>query len=274
MSEDALTEALLEAARDLDQRSIEDVLALIHREDRRAAEAVGEVLPSVAAAVELLVDVLLRGGRWFNVGAGTSGRLGALDAAEIPPTFGFDPERVQAVIAGGPKALLGPVEQAEDDDEAARIELRARGLCRDDAVVAISASGRTPFVLGALAEARAAGSRSVAITCDPRSPAAQRAEVSIAPIVGPEVLAGSTRMKGGLAQKLVLHMLSTTVMVRLGRVEGNLMTNVLPLSSKLRRRAERIVMALTGVDAARARRLLEQHCGNLGAALRSARERR
>lgn len=271
MADDLLTEAILESTRDLDRRSTREVLELIHAEDLRAAEAVGRVLADVERAVEVLVLVLQGGGRWFNVGAGTSGRMGMLDASEIPPTFGYPPDRVQGVMAGGEDALVRAVEGAEDDAEAARAALRARELLPGDAVVAISASGRTPFALGALSEAAAAGARRIAVTCDPGSPLVDAAEIAIAPKVGPEVIAGSTRMKGGLAEKMVLHLLSTAVMVRLGRVEGNLMTNLHPASRKLRRRALRIVMALGHVDEGRARELLDAHHGSVHDALQAAR---
>lgn len=267
------TEAILDSARDLDRQSLEEVLATIHAEDRQAVQAVGKVLPSVAQAVELLVPVLAGQGRWINVGAGTSGRIGVLDAAEIPPTFGLPPDRVQGVIAGGPRALTRAVEGAEDDPEAAGLELRRRGLSGADAVVALSASGRTPYALGALQEARRVGARRIAITCDPAAPLARAAEVAVAPIVGPEVVAGSTRMKGGLAQKMVLHLLSTAVMVRLGRVEGNRMTHLLPVSSKLRRRAVSIISELGGVEPELAGRLLDEAGGSVPAALEAARAR-
>jgi N-acetylmuramic acid 6-phosphate etherase len=273
MSDELLTEAILESTRDLDRRSVEEIIAAIHAEDRVALEAVGRVQPAIARAVEVLVLVLQGGGTWYNVGAGTSGRMATLDAAEIPPTFGYPPERVQAIMAGGPTALIRAVEGAEDDPEAARLALRRRQLVPGDAVVAVSASGRTPFALGALAEAEAVGARRIAITCDPGSPLAKGAEVAIAPEVGPEVIAGSTRMKGGLAQKMVLHLLSTTTMVRLGRVEGNLMTNLHPASRKLHRRALAIVMSLGNVDEERARSLLEASHGSVHDALQRVRAR-
>ncbi len=266
-----LTEAVLESSRDLDRRGIAEILEVIHREDRRAVEAVGAALPAVAQAAAVLVLVLAGGGRWFNVGAGTSGRIGVADAAEIPPTFGYPPDRVQAVMAGGAAALEGAVEGAEDRGDEARRALRERGLVPGDAVVAISASGRTPFALAALDEARAVGERRLAVTCDPDSPLAASAEIAIAPVVGPEVIAGSTRMKGGLAEKMVLHMLSTAVMVKLGRVEGNLMTHLMPVSRKLRQRAVRLVAALSGLDPSAAVRILDAHHGSVGDAVQAAR---
>jgi N-acetylmuramic acid 6-phosphate etherase len=273
MTDDVLTEAVLEATRDLDRRPTREVLEAIHAEDLRAAEAVGCVLGDVERAVEVLVLCLQGGGRWLNVGAGTSGRLGVLDASELPPTFGYPRERVQGVIAGGDAALRCAVEGAEDDVGAARRALRDCELLPGDAVVALSASGRTPFALAALEEARCVGARRIAITCDPGSPLAAAAEVAIAPVVGPEVIAGSTRMKGGLAQKMVLHLLSTTVMVRLGRVEGNLMTNLHPASRKLERRALHILMTLGGLDARYARGLLSECRGSVHEALARLRTR-
>jgi N-acetylmuramic acid 6-phosphate etherase len=267
------TEAVLEATRDLDRWSVEEILRAIHSEDRRACVAVGKVLPDVARAVDVLVTVVGGGGRWFNVGAGTSGRMGALDAAEIPPTFGLPPSRVQAIVAGGERALIQAVEGAEDDGEAAKRELRKRGLGAGDAVVALSASGHTSFALAALEAAHEAGARSIAITCDPGSPLAEGAEIALAPEVGPEVLAGSTRMKGGLAEKLILHLLSTTVMVRLGYVEGNRMTHLSAASQKLQDRALHLVMELGEVDETRARELLEACGGRAHDAIARARTR-
>jgi N-acetylmuramic acid 6-phosphate etherase len=274
MRDGILTEEILESTRDLDRRSVAEILEAIHAEDRRAFEAVGAILPEIARAVDILVLVLQGGGRWFNVGAGTSGRMGALDASEVPPTFGYPPDRVQGVIAGGPTALWRAVEGAEDDGAAARRALEERGVLPGDAVVAISASGRTPFALAALDYACEVGARRLAITCDPSSPLAGLAEVALSPLVGPEVIAGSTRMKGGLAQKMVLHLLSTTAMVRLGRVEGNQMTNLLPASRKLRARGLRILMELGRVDEARAQDLLERCHGSVHDALEILRQER
>ncbi len=271
MADQLLTEAVLESARDLDQRSTRDVLRAVHDQDAVALRAVEGVLPHVEEAVDALVLTLQGGGRWFNIGAGTSGRLGVADAAEVPPTFGYPRDRVVGLIAGGPAALSGAVEGAEDDGEAARRDLSTRNLLPGDAVVALSASGRTPYAVAALDEAESIGARRIAICCDPNSPLARAAEIAIAPVVGPEIIAGSTRMKGGLAQKMVLHLLSTTVMVRLGRVEGNLMTNLHPASRKLRRRAVEIVMSLASVDRARAEALLDEAHGSVHDALALAR---
>ncbi len=264
------TEAVHEKTRDLDRRSVEEILEAIHTEDRVALQAVGKVMPQIAAAVDVLVCTLGGGGTWYNVGAGTSGRVGTLDASEIPPTFGLPAGRVQAVIAGGARALSRAVEGAEDEPEAGAFELRERGLAAGDAVVALSASGWTPFTLGCLEAAHEVGARTVAITCDPDSPLAEAAEISIVPHVGPEVIAGSTRLKGGLAQKVILHMLSTATMVKLGYVSGNLMTHLAPASEKLRRRAEWIVMELAGVPREEAARLLQETDGDAHEAVNRA----
>jgi N-acetylmuramic acid 6-phosphate etherase len=274
MRRNAPTEAVLDATRNWDRWSAKEILEAIHGEDRNALDAVSEVLPSVESAVDVLVCVLAGGGRWFNVGAGTSGRMGALDAAEIPPTFGLPAGRVQAVVAGGDRALTRAIEGAEDDGEAAVWELRERELAPGDAVLAISASGETPFALAALTLAHAVGARRLALTCNPGSALADAAEIAIVPVVGPEVIAGSTRMKGGLAQKMVLHMLSTAVMVRLGLVSGNLMTNMIPASNKLRARGIRIVMTLANVDADRAAACFEAADGNAARAVELARRER
>ncbi len=272
MRERSPTEAVLESTRDIDRWSVDEILDAIHREDRAAHEAVGRVLPDVARAADVLSVTLAGGGRWFNVGAGTSGRIGALDAAEVPPTFGLPAHRVQAVVAGGEAALSRAVEGAEDRAERAGFELRERGLASGDAIVALSASGHTPFTLASLEVAHEVGARTIAITCNARSPLAEAAEIAIVPEVGPEVIAGSTRMKGGLAQKMILHMLSTTVMIRLGFVAGNLMSHVMPASEKLRERAERIVMSLGGLDREAARALLDSCGGDVAKATSQLRQ--
>jgi len=266
------TEAVHEATRDIDRWSADRIVRAIHDEDRNAHAAVGEALPQIVEAAEILGVVLAGGGRWFNVGAGTSGRLGVIDAAEIPPTFGMPPDRVQALLAGGERALLRAMEGAEDHPERAIFELRERGLTAGDAVVAISASGTTPYALGALEVAHEVGARTIAITCAQDSPLAEAAEIAIVLRVGPEVIAGSTRMKGGLAQKMVLHLLSTTVMIRLGCVSGNLMSQIRPVSAKLKDRAVRILMELGRLDQARAESLLASCGGDVAEAARRAQQ--
>jgi N-acetylmuramic acid 6-phosphate etherase len=261
------TEAPLERSRALDEMGVEDMLRLIHSEDGRAHAAVGRVIPRMAEAVEVLACALMGGGRWFNVGAGTSGSIGVLDASELPPTYGLSPRRVQGVIAGGERALRFAVEGAEDDADAGALELAERGVTLGDAVVGISASGSTPFVLGAVEAAGKLGARTIAITCDPDSPLAHAVEIVIAPEVGPEVVTGSTRMKGGLVQKMILAALSTAVMVRMGRVRGHHMTHVAPVSSKLEQRALQMLMELGRVDETHARDLLRRSEGSVERAL-------
>ncbi|MEE8558030.1 MAG: N-acetylmuramic acid 6-phosphate etherase [Myxococcota bacterium] len=252
---------------DLDRLPLEGILERILEEDASVPEAVRRALPSIRRAAELLVDVLRAGGRWVNVGAGTSGRLGVLDAAEIPPTFGLAPDRVQGLIAGGTKALQGPVEGAEDDPRAAAQDLSNLELTRDDAVVALSASGRTPYVLGAVAHAHGIGARTVGITCDPASPLAADVDASVVVVVGPEAVAGSTRLKGGLAQKMVLHALSTAAMVRLGRVRGNLMSDIRTGNRKLWTRAVTTLIRVGGISHEEAERRLDEASGDLRSAL-------
>jgi N-acetylmuramic acid 6-phosphate etherase len=272
MSDRSPTESVLESTRNIDRWSTEEIVRVIHEEDHNAYAAVTAVLPRITEAAEVLAHTLGGGGTWFNVGAGTSGRIGALDAAEIPPTFGLPRHRVQAVVAGGEAALVRAIEGAEDAGERAVFELQERGLASGDSVVALSASGKTPFALAALEAAHEAGARTIAVTCNPESPLAEAAEVPIVIQVGPEVIAGSTRMKGGLAQKMVMHLLSTTVMVRLGYVSGNLMANLVPASAKLQDRALRILMSLGQLDRARAQDLLEACDGDVSEASRRAQE--
>ena len=247
--------------------SVSEIVALMNAEDSLVAAAVQNVLPQVALAVDGIVARLRGPGRLFYIGTGTSGRLGVLDAAECPPTFGVSPELVQAVIAGGYEACYRAVEASEDDAEAGEKDLKARSFTRDDALVGIAASGRTPYTVGAVSYARRSGAFTVALTCTPESPIVRAAQVSIVPVVGPEVIAGSTRLKAGTAQKMVLNMLSTATMVKLGYVTGNRMTNVQTRNSKLRARAVRIIMAEIGIDERAATESLEQANGSLPAAL-------
>lgn len=241
----------------LDRLSIEEIVGLLLDEDAGVSEAVRRARPSIEAGTALLVEVLGNGGRWINLGAGTSGRIGVVDAAEIPPTFGLEPSRVQAILAGGRAALERAVEGAEDNPDAGAFALRELELGSTDAVVALSASGQTPFVLGAVAYAREVGARTLAISCNPDAPLARSVDIAILAQVGPEAIAGSTRLKGGLAQKMILHTLSTATMVRLGRVRGNLMTGIRPTTAKLRARAVAIVAQLAGVETERAEQALE-----------------
>lgn len=251
----------------LSSSSTEEILRLMNDEDALVADAVRRVLPAVAQAVDGIVSRVNAGGRLFYVGTGTSGRLGVLDASEIPPTFGVSRDMVQAVIAGGYDACHRAVEASEDDATAGRQDLKARDFGRGDALVGIAASGGTPYTAGALAYARELGAFTVALTCVPDSPITKTAEVSIVPVVGPEALAGSTRLKAGTAQKLVLNMLSTATMTKLGYVSGNRMTNVNAGNKKLRARAARILVSETGLDEDAAARALDEAGGDLRVAL-------
>ena len=245
----------------------EDSLRLMNEEDAGVANAVAQVLPEIARAVDGIVVRLDQGGRLFYIGTGTSGRLGVLDASECPPTFGVSPDIVQGIIAGGYEACYRAVEASEDDAAAGANDLEARGFTKQDALVGVAASGRTPYTVGAVEHARQLGAFTVALTSVPGSVITRAAEISIVPIVGPEVIAGSTRLKAGTAQKLVLNMISTAVMIRLGYVTGNRMTNVQTRNVKLRARAERILAAEAGLNEARAKEILDSADGNLPVAL-------
>ena len=247
-------------SQNLSSSSSAEIVALMNEEDAVVAPAVKLVLGDVAKAVDEIVKRLANGGRLFYSGTGTSGRLGVLDASECPPTFGVSPELVQGVIAGGYDACHRAVEASEDDAEAGGADLRQRGFGAGDALVGIAASGRTPYTVGAVRYARSLGAFTVGLTCVPGSPITDAAELSIVPIVGPEVVTGSSRLKAGTAQKMVLNMISTATMVRLGYVSGNRMSNLQPRNIKLRERAVRIVMAETGVDQETAVSALE--CSN------------
>ncbi|MDI6600865.1 N-acetylmuramic acid 6-phosphate etherase [Calorimonas adulescens] len=231
---------------DIDTLDTMGILRKINDEDKKVALAVEQELPSIAKAVDIIVESIKKGGRIFYVGAGTSGRLGVLDASECPPTYGVSPELFQGVIAGGIKALYSSTEGAEDDREQGKRDLSEKGLKDIDVTVGIAASGRTPYVLGAVDYARSTGCRTVGIACNKDSELEKIVDVMIAPEVGPEVIMGSTRMKAGTAQKLVLNMLSTASMIRLGKVYTNLMVDMKASNEKLLARARRIVKLATG----------------------------
>ena len=252
------TEAPNPRTSDIDTLSSLEIVTLINDEDARVAGAVRAQLPEIAHAVDAIVGRLQRGGRLFYFGAGTSGRLGVLDASEMPPTFSVPRDLVQGWIAGGDSALRRSAEAAEDDAAAGAQAVRKANVTEADVVVGIAASGTTPWVLGAVTEARERGAATIGLTCNPDAPLAHAAEMAIVPVVGPEVIAGSSRMKAGTAQKMVLNMLSTATMIRLGKVYGNLMVDVRPTNDKLRRRAARILQQAAGVDAETARAALEE----------------
>jgi N-acetylmuramic acid 6-phosphate etherase len=242
----------------LDTLSTVELLTLINNEDRTVPAAVAAALPEIARAVELIVAAFKAGGRLIYVGAGTSGRLGVLDASEAPPTFGVDAGLIQAVIAGGKEAVFQAVENCEDDRERGGAELAAVQVGAKDVVVGIAASGRTPYVSGALLAARRAGAKTIALVCNEDSDLGKLADLCITVVVGPEVLTGSTRMKAGTAQKLVLNMLSTGAMIKMGKVYQNLMVDLQPSNLKLVERAIGIITTITGVDSGAARRLLQE----------------
>ncbi|MFN8008616.1 MAG: N-acetylmuramic acid 6-phosphate etherase [Terriglobia bacterium] len=263
MKDHLLTEERNSNSLEIDLQPTEEVLRIINREDQTLGLIVSREIPHIAKAVDLVVQSLQAGGRLFYVGAGTSGRLGVLDASECPPTFNVSPLQIQGIIAGGAKALSKAMEESEDNEEAGAATLKRRKLSAKDIVIGVAASGNTPFTLGAMSYARSVGSNVISITSNPRSKMAKIAAVSIAPIVGPEILTGSTRMKAGTAQKMILNMISTTAMIRLGYVYSNLMINVRMHNEKLRDRGRKIIMAATGVDDTRARRVLKESKGNL-----------
>jgi N-acetylmuramic acid 6-phosphate etherase len=258
MLEHLLTEQRCPASAAIDAVTTEEALRIINGEDARVAAAVEQAIPSIARALEAIAGRVREGGRLFYLGAGTSGRLGVLDASECPPTFGVSPDLVQGIIAGGEPALARATEASEDVPEGGARDLEARGFASGDALVGIAASGRTPYVLGAVRAARALGGLTAGISCTPRSELSAAVEFPIEVLVGPEAIAGSTRMKAGTATKLVLNMLSTGLMIRLGYVYGNLMVNVQPKNEKLRDRARRIIRDATGIADARAAELLAE----------------
>jgi N-acetylmuramic acid 6-phosphate etherase len=246
LTEQRLTEQRNAASRKLDRMTAREIVRLMNREDGKVAAAVGRELTAIARAVDAIVSGIRNGGRLIYVGAGSSGRMGVLDAAECPPTFGTSPRLVQALIAGGRRAITRAVEGAEDSSRNGERDLRAKKLTRNDVVVGIAASGTTPYVLGALKYARRRGATTVAVTSNLRMPVGQLAKIVIAPEVGPEVLTGSTRLKAGTSQKMVLNMLSTAVMARLGHVRENLMIDMLLTNEKLADRARRILAEASG----------------------------
>jgi N-acetylmuramic acid 6-phosphate etherase len=263
------TEAINENTRDLSRVSTREAMLLINDEDQKVAPAVRECVDEIAQAVDEISARLKNGGRLFYIGAGTSGRLGILDASECPPTFGTEPELVQGIIAGGIEAVFKSREGAEDEVEGGVVQLQERNFSAGDCLVGIAASGRTPYVIGALQYARELGALTVGITMNPNAAQKEHCDIFIAPQVGAEALTGSTRMKSGTAQKLVLNMISTGVMLRLGKVEGNLMTKVQAWCEKLVDRQERLVMNLAGVDSETARRALDENEGDVENAVKA-----
>jgi N-acetylmuramic acid 6-phosphate etherase len=263
----ATTEQRNPRSRELDRKSTLDILRVLNHEDAQVAPAVRRELPKIARAVDAIVKAFRSGGRLFYVGAGTSGRLAVLDATECPPTFGTPPRMVQAIMAGGMPALRGAVEDAEDSAANGARDLRRANISRRDVIVGLSASGTTPYVLGAIAFARVRGAVTVGITSNPHSPLARRARIRIAPDTGPEAITGSTRLKAGTAQKLVLNLLSTAAMARIGRVYDNWMVHVALSNQKLQWRGSQILEEAAEVSALTGKRALRQAKYDLPAAL-------
>ena len=269
------TEQRNPASMDIDARSIGEILHIINSEDKKVAVAVGEELEYIGEAVEIVVHSLKSGGRLLYAGAGTSGRLGVLDAAECPPTYGTPPEMVQGMIAGGEKAMFRSQEGAEDKQENGARDIDERGVNENDVVCGIAASLRTPYVIGAVKRAKQLGAKTLYVTTNPRSrlyspeftEVAEVVDVAVCPEVGPEVIMGSTRMKSGTAQKLVLNMITTAAMVRLGKVYENMMIDLQMTNQKLRERSKRIVMTITGVGYEEAADYLEKAEGHVKTAL-------
>lgn len=258
MIENLLTETRNPASSAIDALPTMEMLRVINAADQEVALSVQRELPNIASAVDAIVERLEAGGRLFYAGAGTSGRLGVLDASECPPTFNTPPDLVQGLIAGGDRALRHSVERAEDDPDQGRRDLQDRNFSGRDALVGIAASGRTPYVLGAIEYARSLRALTIGLSCTPQSEVAQAAEIAITPLPGPEIVTGSTRMRAGTATKLVLNMLSTGAMIRMGYVYGNLMVNVQPTNTKLVDRARRIIASIADVSYDEASRLLAE----------------
>lgn len=261
------TEQANPASRNLDKKSALQIARIINREDAKVAAAVRHTLPQIARGIDQIAHALAQGGRLIYVGTGTSGRIGALDASEIPPTFGIAPRQVQYVMAGGPKALGVASEASEDSAEAGRKEIARRKPAKNDVVVGLAASGRTPFTVAAVQEARRRGAHTIAVTCNPRSPLEHAAHFAIVTEVGPEVVAGSSRMKAGSAQKMVLNMLSTGAMTRLGYVYGNLMVHLHRRNEKLAERGVSILERATRRDRSAARAALQRAGNDVSTAL-------
>lgn len=251
------TEARNEATKKIDQVSTLEMVTLINQEDQKVAQAIEKVLPQIVAAIDAAAERFKKGGRLIYCGAGTSGRLGALDAIELTPTYSVSPERAFGILAGGEKAMYQAIEGAEDSKELAIEDLTQHQLTARDVVIAIAASGRTPYAVSAIEYGKKVGALTISVTCNNQSPMNQLAEIGIAPIVGPEVITGSTRMKAGSAQKMVLNMFSTGIMVKVGNIYQNLMVNVQPTNEKLMQRATNIIKEAAEIEESQAKEYLE-----------------
>ena len=261
------TEGINENTRHIDRMSTLEMMRAINDEDKTVAYAVEKCLPEIAMSVDLIADAIENGGRLFYTGAGTSGRLGVVDASECPPTYGVSPELVRGIIAGGENAMFRSVEGAEDNGLLGKEMLEAEAFCKKDVLVALSASGGAPFCIGAITYAKSIGAKTVSVSCNPSGKMNGLADIAIVAVTGPEVIQGSTRMKAGTAQKLILNMLSTGAMVKTGKVHGNLMINVAPTNEKLRERAIGIIMRISGRERALCAEALDR-LGEIRAVLR------
>jgi len=268
-----ITESVNPDSLQIDEKDSLGIVQIMNRNDQQVAFAVEKVLPEVALAVDHIVDAFKNGGRLFYIGAGTSGRLGIVDASECPPTFGVEPEMVQGIIAGGNDAVFQAKEFAEDDQRQGWLDLQARGFTAKDIVVGLTTSGRTPYTCGALQKAREIGAVTIAVFCNPDGKIREFADVSIVPVVGPEVVTGSTRLKAGTAEKMVLNMLTTAAMIRTGRVIGNLLADMKISCEKLQHRAVALLVRLTKVDDEKAKQALEQANGVIRSALQILQEK-
>ena len=261
------TESINEATRNIDRLESLEIVTLINNEDKKVAEAIEKVLPQIAEAVESIVERFKRGGRIIYCGAGSSGRMGTLDAVELTPTYSVSPTRAFGLLAGGDEAMYTAVEGAEDSEELAVEDLKRVKLTADDCVIGIAASGRTPYTKAALEFGKQTGAFTISVTCNQDSAMAKIADISIAPVVGPEVINGSTRMKAGTAQKMVVNMLSTGAMVRLGKVYQNYMVHVQPTNEKLVKRAVKMIIELTGAEEELALKILYEADKDVAAAI-------
>lgn len=262
-----ITEARNPASMNIDKLKIQEILELINQEDQNVITSVKKVIPAIDQAVEKISAGMSKGGRLIYIGAGTSGRIGVLDAVECMPTFSIEPERVIGIMAGGKEAMFTAQEGLEDDFEAGQLEIKKYELTAVDSLIGIAASGHTPYVMGAITEAKKAGATTISLTCTVDSPLEKMVDIAIAPVPGPEVLTGSTRMKAGTAQKMILNMISTTVMIKLGKTYSNLMVDLKPSNKKLRERAKSIFMTITSTAYQVAEEYLERSNFNLKAAI-------
>lgn len=258
-----ITEQTNETTNNIDKMNIQEIVQVINNEDKKVAYAIEKVIPEISEAIEITVETLKNGGRMLTIGSGTSGRLGVLDASECPPTFNTDPELIKGIIAGGSKALQIAIEGIEDDENSALKDLIDEDFSNKDVLIGISASGNTPYVIGGLEYAKKLGAKTISISCNPNSKIGKLADVSIEAIVGPEVISGSTRLKSGTAQKMILNMISTVTMIKLGKTYNNLMVDLQATNTKLKNRATRILKTITSINDSEATILLEKTNWNL-----------